>query len=64
MTTMATSIPNVKDTCFPHQVLTRIHGIPVYETLKVLTTEITDNAAAVPTSQPPSVAATTAISAW
>ena len=47
---MLTSLPNVKDTCFLHQVLTRIHGIPVYETLKVLTTEITDNAAAVPTT--------------
>ena len=50
MTTMATSIPNVKDTCFPHQVLTRIHGTPVYETLKILSREITANAASVPTT--------------
>ena len=44
------SIPNVKETCFQHQVLTRIHGTPVFETLQVLTTEIKANAASVPTT--------------
>jgi len=47
---MSTNIPSVKDTWFQHQVLTRIHGTPVFETLQVLTTEIKANAASVPTT--------------
>ena len=47
---LSTNIPNVKDTCFLHKVLTRIHGTPVFETLKVLTKELTANAASVPTT--------------
>ena len=46
----STSIPCVNDTYFQHKVLTRIHGIPVYETLQLLTTEIKANAASVPTT--------------
>jgi hypothetical protein len=43
-------IPSVHDTYFQHKVLTRIHGIPVYETLQLLTTKIKANAASVPTT--------------
>ena len=43
-------IPSVNDTYFQHKVLTRIHGIPVYETLQHLTTEIKANAASVPST--------------
>ncbi len=46
----STRIPSVNDTYFQHKVLTRIHGIPVYETLQLLTTEIKANAASVPTT--------------
>lgn len=46
----STSVPSVNDTYFQHKVLTRIHGIPVYETLQRLTTEIKANAASVPTT--------------
>jgi len=46
----STRIPSVNDTYFQHKVLTRIHGIPVYETLQHLTTEIKANAASVPTT--------------
>ena len=43
-------IPSVNDTYFQHKVLTRIHGIPVYESLQLLTTELKANAASVPTT--------------
>ena len=43
-------IPSVNDTYFQHKVLTRIHGLPVYETLQHLTTEIKANAASVPST--------------
>jgi hypothetical protein len=46
----STRIPSVNDTYFQHKVLTRIHGIPVYESLQLLTTEIKANAASVPTT--------------
>ena len=46
----STRIPSVNDTYFQHKVLTRIHGIPVYETLQLLTTELKANAASVPTT--------------
>jgi hypothetical protein len=46
----STSIPSVNDTYFQHKVLTRILGIPVYESLQLLTTEIKANAASVPTT--------------
>jgi hypothetical protein len=46
----STSIPSVNDTYFQHKVLTRIHGLPVYETLQLLATEIKANAASVPTT--------------
>ena len=45
-----TRIPSVNDTYFQHKVLTRIHGLPVYETLQHLTTEIKANAASVPST--------------
>jgi len=44
------SLPSVNDTYFQHKALTRIHGIPVFETLQVLFTEIKANAASVPTT--------------
>jgi hypothetical protein len=47
----STLIPSVNDTYFQqHKVLTRIHGIPVYESLQLLTTEIKADAASVPTT--------------
>jgi hypothetical protein len=46
----STRIPSVNDTYFQHKVLTRIHGLPVYETLQHLTTEIKANAASVPST--------------
>jgi hypothetical protein len=50
LTMSSTRIPSVNDTYFQHKVLTRIHGIPVYETLQLLTTELKANAASVPTT--------------
>jgi len=47
---LSANIPKVKDTWFQHQVLTRIHGTPVFETLQVLTTELKANASSVPTT--------------
>jgi hypothetical protein len=46
----STCIPSVNNTYFQHKVLTRIHGIPVYETLQHLTTEIKAKAASMPTT--------------
>lgn len=46
----STRVPDVKETYFQHKVLTKIHGKPTYASLKLLSTEITANAASVPST--------------
>src|SRR5688500_7301577 len=46
----SSKIPNVKDVYFQHKVLTRVHGKPTFETLKVLLDELKANASSVPTT--------------
>lgn len=43
----STRVPDVKETYFQHKVLTKIIGKPTYASLKLLSTEITANAASV-----------------
>ena len=47
---LSSHLPSVKDTHFTHSVLTKIHGKPVYDTLRLLADEVKANAAAVPTT--------------
>lgn len=46
----SSKIISVNDTYFQHKVLTKIHGQPVYENLKLLETEIKANASSVPST--------------
>ena len=47
---MTTRVPIVKDTYFQHKVLTRVHGQPHYESLKILLDELKANASSVPST--------------
>ena len=47
---LSSHLPSVKDTHFQHLVLTKIHGQPVYDTLRLLADEVKANAASVPTT--------------
>jgi hypothetical protein len=47
---MTASIPSVNDTCFQHKVLTKIHGLPSYESLQHVSTELKANASSVPST--------------
>ena len=44
---MDTCLPNVKDVYFQNKVLTRVHGKPHFESLKILLGELKDNASSV-----------------
>jgi hypothetical protein len=44
------SIPSVNDTYFQHKVLTKIHGLPTYESLQNLSTELKANTSSVPST--------------
>ena len=46
--TMNTRIPNVKDVYFQHKVLTRVHGKPHFDSLKILLEELKASASSVP----------------
>jgi hypothetical protein len=47
---LSSRIPSVKDTCFQHKVLTKIHGKPTYESLQNISTELKANASSVPST--------------
>jgi hypothetical protein len=47
---LSSRIPSVKDTCFQHKVLTKIHGEPTYESLQNISTELKANASSVPST--------------
>jgi uncharacterized phage-associated protein len=47
---MIVSIPSVNDTCFRHKVLTKIHGLPSYESLQNVSTEMKADASSVPST--------------
>ena len=47
---MMSKIPSVNDTYFQHKVLTKIHGLPTYESLTTLSTELKANASSVPST--------------
>ena len=47
---MNTRVPNVKDVYFQHKVLTRVHGKPHFESLKILLDELKANASLVPST--------------
>ena len=47
---MTSRVPIVKDTYFQHKVLTRVHGQPHYESLKILLDELKANASSVPST--------------
>jgi hypothetical protein len=47
---LSSRIPSVKDTCFQHKVLTKIHGEPTCESLQNTSTELKANASSVPST--------------
>ena len=47
---LSSALPTVKDSHFQHPVLTKIHGKPVYDTVRLLADEVKANAATVPTT--------------
>jgi hypothetical protein len=47
---LSSTVPQVKDVYFQHPVLTKIHGKPVYESVRLLADEVKANAANVPTT--------------
>jgi hypothetical protein len=47
---LSSNVPHVKDVYFQHPVLTKIHGKPVYESVRLLADEVKANAANVPTT--------------
>jgi hypothetical protein len=47
---LSSTVPQVKDTYFQHPVLTKIHGKPVYDSVRFLADVVKANAANVPTT--------------
>jgi hypothetical protein len=47
---LSSRIPSVKDACFQHKVLTKIHGKPTHKSLQNISTELKDNASSVPST--------------
>jgi hypothetical protein len=47
---LTSRIPSVNDTYFQHKVLTKVHGLPTYESLQTLHTELKANAGSVPST--------------